>query len=125
MTQHASILVVDDDGRLRDLLEKFLSSHGYLVTSCPSASDARDKLIRDPYALVILDIMMPLESGYSVLSWLRQQKAPLSETPVLILTALGEEEQRAHGLASGANDYVTKPFEPKELLERVTTLLAP
>lgn len=113
------ILVVDDDTRLRALLHKFLSAQGFVVSTAANAAEAaaaREIFIFD---LIVLDGMMPNVSGFEFLHTLRQQDA----TPVLMLTALGEAENRIQGLEAGADDYLTKPFEPKELALRIKAIL--
>lgn len=118
------ILVVDDDRRLRDLLEKYLSLNGYLVTVVEGASVARQALNSETFSLIILDVMMPDESGFEFCRWLRGSAHPQHGLPILMLTALGEPAQRVEGLESGADDYMSKPFEPKELLIRLRRLVA-
>lgn len=111
------ILVVDDDDRLRALLKKFLSAEGFIVTAAP-ATDAA-KILRQWFIfdLMILDVMMPGETGTA---WLASEKI---KTPVLMLSALGEAEHRIEGLEVGAEDYLSKPFEPKELVLRIRAIL--
>ncbi len=115
----AHILVVDDDDRLRDLLGRYLRDHGYHVSTACSAAEARAKLEGLAFDLIVLDVMMPGESGVDFTRELRQS----SMVPVLLLTAMGEPEDRIAGLESGADDYLTKPFEPRELLLRIATIL--
>lgn len=112
------ILVVDDDDRLRKLLARFLSENGYLVTEANSAAEARRKLEWFVYDLMVLDVMMPGETGIELL---RSQLA--TPPPALMLSALGETPDRILGLEAGAEDYLAKPFEPKELLLRVRAIL--
>ncbi len=112
------ILVVDDDDRLRSLLSKYLSEQGFMVTSVASAVEARGKLSAFIFDLLILDVMMPTETGLEFLSsW------PDRKIPVLMLSAMGETEDRIKGLELGAEDYLTKPFEPKELVLRIRAIL--
>lgn len=113
------ILVVDDDDRLRQLLRKYLSDNGYLVSTAASAAEARSKLALVEVDLLVLDVMMPGEDGLSLTRDLRQSSA----VPILLLTAMGETEDRIGGLESGADDYLTKPFEPRELLLRIASIL--
>jgi len=113
------ILVVDDDTRLRELLRKFLSENGFRVTTSADAADARRMLRSLEFDLVVLDVMMPGESGFELTSGLRE----FSEVPILLLTAMGEPEDRIDGLERGADDYLSKPFEPRELLARVRSIL--
>lgn len=113
------ILVVDDDARLRRLLAKYLSEHGFLVATAEDAGDARGKLGSFAFDLIVLDLMMPGESGLSFAADLRKR----SGVPILMLTAMGEPEDRIAGLEGGADDYMVKPFEPRELLLRVGNIL--
>lgn len=113
------ILVVDDDDRLRELLRKYLSDHGFLVLTASDAQDARAKLVFLAFDLIVLDLMMPGESGLDFAADFRTT----SDVPILMLTAMGEAEDRIRGLESGADDYLTKPFEPRELLLRVNNIL--
>ncbi|HER26607.1 MAG TPA: response regulator, partial [Rhodospirillales bacterium] len=113
------ILVVDDDDRLRELLRKYLSDNGFRVSVAADAADARARLVGLSFDLLVLDLMMPGESGLDF-------AADISKTnpvPILMLTALGEAENRIAGLESGADDYLTKPFEPRELLLRINNIL--
>ena len=118
--QKPHILVVDDDERLRQLLSQFLTDHDFLVTTATDAADARQKLKYFQYDLVVLDVMMPGEDGMSLT---RSLKAEKFMTPFLLLTALGEIESRIQGLEAGADDYLAKPFEPRELLLRMHAIL--
>jgi two-component system phosphate regulon response regulator OmpR len=113
------LLVVDDDRRIRDLLSRFLASEGYRVTTADSAADARAKLGGLHFDLLILDVMMPGESGFDLAKSLRRT----SEVPILILTARDETAMRIEGLEIGADDYVAKPFEPRELSLRIANIL--
>ncbi|HJO71316.1 MAG: response regulator transcription factor [Candidatus Brocadiia bacterium] len=113
------ILVVDDDDRLRDLLGKFLHENGILVATACDAADARAKLASLEFDLIVLDVMMPGESGLELCKDLRRK----STVPILMLTAMGEPEDRIAGLESGVDDYLSKPFEPRELLLRVYSIL--
>ena len=113
------ILVVDDDSRLRDLLTRFLSENGFRVTAAGDAADARRKLAAIEFDLIVLDVMMPGETGFELTRSLRRTR----ELPILLLTAMGEVENRIEGLETGADDYLTKPFEPRELLLRIRTVL--
>ncbi len=114
------ILVVDDDERLRQLLSRFLTENGFLVSTATDAAMARDVLSYFSYDLMILDVMMPGEDGMSLTAALKAEKFV---TPILLLTALGETEQRINGLEAGADDYLPKPFEPRELLLRIHAIL--
>lgn len=113
------ILVVDDDGRLRDLLSKYLADNGFRVTTASDAADARIKLAALAFDLIILDLMMPGESGLEFAGDFRRHNS----VPILMLTAMGEAEDRIAGLEIGADDYLTKPFEPRELLLRINSIL--
>ncbi len=118
-TQTAHILVVDDDTRLRALLQRFLRESGFLVSAAKSAAEARMMLKQYVFSLLVVDIMMPEESGLSFLSKLRQE----DRVPVILLTAMGEAGDRIAGLETGADDYMPKPFEPKELVLRIKNIL--
>jgi two-component system, OmpR family, phosphate regulon response regulator OmpR len=116
------ILVVDDDKRLRELLRKYLVDHGYLVSTAHDAADAAQKLETIDVNLIVLDVMMPGEDGFSFTKKIRVHKR-LKNTPVLLLTARGEKEDRISGLEAGSDDYLIKPFEPRELVLRVNAIL--
>ncbi|GAA6165703.1 response regulator [Pelagimonas sp. KU-00592-HH] len=113
------LLIVDDDERIRELLKKFLMRNGFLVTSARDASHARRILSGLDFDLIVLDVMMPGEDGMSFTRSIRET----SMTPILLLTAKGETEDRISGLEAGADDYLAKPFEPKELLLRINAIL--
>ena len=113
------LLIVDDDERIRDLLKKFLKRNGSLVTSARDAEHARRILSGLDFDLIVLDVMMPGEDGVSFTSALRKTH----DTPILLLTAKGEPENRIAGLEAGADDYLVKPFEPRELLLRINSIL--
>jgi two-component system phosphate regulon response regulator OmpR len=113
------LLVVDDDRRIRDLLSRFLFAEGYRVTTAGSASEARAKLGSLSFDLLVLDVMMPGETGFDLAKSLRTT----SSVPILMLTAKAETESRIAGLELGADDYVSKPFSPKELIARVRAVL--
>ncbi|WP_037313920.1 response regulator [Ruegeria halocynthiae] len=115
----AHLLIVDDDERIRDLLKKFLMRNGFLVTAARDAAHARRVLSGLDFDMIVLDVMMPGEDGVSLTKSLRETHA----TPVLLLTARGETEHRIAGLEAGADDYLAKPFEPKELLLRINAIL--
>ncbi|MDH3228774.1 MAG: response regulator [Alphaproteobacteria bacterium] len=114
------ILVVDDDRRLRELLHRYLSDNGFLVTSASDATDARRLQKGMVFDLIVLDVMMPGESGLELARALRQMR---NNVPILMLTAMGEPSDRIGGLEAGADDYLPKPFEPRELLLRIRTIL--
>lgn len=118
-TCDAHLLIVDDDQRIRDLLKKFLLRAGFLVTSARDAAHARRILCGLDFDLIVLDVMMPGEDGLSLTRSLREKMT----TPILLLTARGETEDRIMGLEAGADDYLPKPFEPKELLLRINAIL--
>lgn len=113
------LLIVDDDERIRGLLQKFLIRNGFLVTAARDAAHARRVLSGLEFDMIILDVMMPGEDGVSLTRAIRET----STTPVLLLTAKGEIEDRILGLEAGADDYLGKPFEPKELLLRINAIL--
>ncbi len=113
------LLVVDDDRRIRDLLSRYLAHEGYRVTTADNAAEARAKLGGMRFDLLILDVMMPGETGFDLAKSLRQD----SDVPILILTARDETEMRIEGLQIGADDYVAKPFEPRELSLRIANIL--
>lgn len=113
------ILVVDDDTRLRNLLQRFLRENSFLVSVAKDADEARFMMQQYKFSLLIVDIMMPKESGLDFLAKLRVE----SSVPVIMLTAMGDVEDRIAGLEQGADDYVSKPFEPKELLLRIGSIL--
>ncbi len=113
------ILVVDDDTRLRDLLRRFLAEHGFRISTAANAAEARRRLETLIFDLIVLDVMMPGESGLELTESLRRS----STVPILLLTARGESENRIDGLERGADDYLAKPFEPRELVARIRSIL--
>ena len=115
----AHLMIVDDDERIRILLQKFLMRHGFLVTAARDAAHARRILTGLDFDMLILDVMMPGEDGLSLCRSIRET----SQTPILLLTAKGETGNRIEGLEAGADDYLPKPFEPKELLLRINAIL--
>jgi two-component system phosphate regulon response regulator OmpR len=115
------LLVVDDDLRLRDLLRRYLADNGFRVTGAADAAEARAQLASFAFDLVVLDVMMPGETGLALTRALRERAAP--RVPVLLLTAMGEPEDRVNGLEQGADDYLAKPFEPRELVLRIRNIL--
>lgn len=119
MAEPPHILVVDDDGRLRELLKRYLADNGFRVSTAADAGSARAQMAAITFDLLVLDIMMPGESGLELTQWVRRT----SELPVLLLTAMGEPDDRIDGLERGADDYLVKPFEPRELLLRIRTIL--
>ena len=121
MADDAHILIVDDDSRLRALLSRYLIENGFRVTAAEDAADARDKLRFLNPDLMVLDVMMPGENGLAFVESLRHEDHP--DMPVLLLTARGAPEDRIAGFEAGADDYLGKPFEPKELVLRIRALL--
>ena len=115
----AHILVVDDDDGIRDLVKKYLNEKNFLITTSNSAEDAKEKISVIKFDLIILDIMMPGQSG---LDFISENKKKIN-TPIILLTAKGEAEERVVGLETGADDYLPKPFEPKELVLRINNIL--
>ena len=113
------ILVVDDDNRLRKLLQKFLTDNSFSVDTAQNTSIARKKITAILYDIIVLDVMMPGESGLSFLQYIRT----ISKTPILMLSAMKETKERIKGLEVGADDYLGKPFEPQELLLRIEAIL--
>lgn len=120
MSEASHILVVDDDRRIRALLDTYLVSNGYRVTTAANAAEARERMRGLVFDLIVLDVMMPGESGVSLAESLRSAK---QEIPILMLSARAESADRIKGLAAGSDDYLVKPFEPEELLLRVRNLL--
>jgi two-component system phosphate regulon response regulator OmpR len=120
MTESPHILVVDDDKRLRDLLARYLAEHGFRVTTAGEAAEAWARLASLAFDLIVLDVMMPGQNGLDFTSAMRAR----GEVPILMLTAMGEPEQRIAGLERGADDYLSKPFEPRELVLRIQRILA-
>jgi two-component system phosphate regulon response regulator OmpR len=117
--ERSHILVVDDDTRLRELLKSFLSRNGFRVTTAGSAKEARERLQSLDFDLIVLDVMMPGETGLEFAESLRKQ----GDVPILMLTAMGDPKDRIAGLERGVDDYLGKPFEPRELLLRIQSVL--
>ncbi|HEX5935977.1 MAG TPA: response regulator transcription factor [Pseudorhizobium sp.] len=115
----AHLLVVDDDTRIRDLLSRYLAEQGFRVTIAADAADARRKMAGLQFDLIVLDVMMPGESGLSLTESLGREK----RSPVILLTARAEAESRIAGLEAGADDYLAKPFDPRELVLRINNIL--
>ena len=115
----AHILVVDDDDGIRELVKKYLSENNFLITTANSAEDAKEKISIIKFDLIVLDIMMPGKSG---LEFTSENKDNIN-TPIILLTAKGESNERVEGLEMGADDYLPKPFEPKELVLRIKNIL--
>ncbi len=121
MNDSPHILLVDDDARLRGLLSRFLIEQGYRVTMAENAADAREKLRVFDFDLMVLDVMMPGETGLSLTEDLRAERAP--SMPILLLTARGAPEDVVAGFEAGADDYLGKPFDPRVLLVRIRAML--
>ena len=119
--ESAHILIVDDDARLRALLSRFLTENGFRVTMAETAAEARDKLRFMDFDLLVLDVMMPGETGLSLTGDLRSERAPT--LPILLLTARGAPEDIVAGFEAGADDYLGKPFDPRVLLARIRAML--
>ena len=117
------LLVVDDDDRIRDLLKEFLTRRGFRVSAAEDAAHARRLLSHLSFDLLVLDVMMPGEDGFSLARWLRGRAGEAGAAPVLILTARGAPDDRIEGLRLGADDYLPKPFDPEELVLRIEAIL--
>ena len=121
------LLVVDDDPRLRELLRRYLSENGFRVTVAAEASEARANLASFAFDLIVLDVMMPGDSGLDLTRQLRgaagSENGRSPSLPILLLTAMGEAEDRINGLEQGADDYLAKPFEPRELVLRIRNII--
>tara|TARA_B100001063_G_C16658714_1_gene499855 strand:- start:262 stop:939 length:678 start_codon:yes stop_codon:yes gene_type:complete len=113
------ILIVDDDNRIRDLLRDYLSENKYIVSTAENADQAKERLKFLKFDIIILDVMMPGQNGYELTKEIRKQM----KVPIILLTAKGEVENRIKGLELGADDYIGKPFEPKELLLRIKNII--
>jgi two-component system, OmpR family, phosphate regulon response regulator OmpR len=113
------ILVVDDDDRIRNLLKDYLKDSGYIVSAAENANQAKNKLKYLKFDIIILDVMMPGQNGYDLTKEIKNQ----IKVPIILLTAKGEVENRIKGLEIGADDYLGKPFEPKELLLRIKNII--
>ncbi|HVY04166.1 MAG TPA: response regulator [Caulobacterales bacterium] len=119
LVRPAHILIVDDDDRIRDLLKRFLASRGARTSGAHDAESARKLMMAIDFDLLIIDVMMPKEDGFSLAESVRKT----SDVPIILLTARGQPEDRIRGLSTGADDYVPKPFEPEELALRVNAIL--
>ncbi len=113
------ILVVDDDDKIKSLIKQFLNESGFIVSTASNAEEAKFKINIFDFSLMVLDVMMPGQSGYDLTKEIKQSR----NIPIILLTAKGEVESRIHGLELGADDYLGKPFEPKELLLRIKNIL--
>ena len=116
----AHILVVDDDNRIRDLLKEYLNSNNFIVSTAIDAENAKKKISQFKFELIVLDVMMPGQNGYELTKEVKKKE----NIPIILLTAKGEVENRIKGLALGADDYLGKPFEPKELLLRINNIIS-
>ena len=114
------ILIVDDDNRIRDLLKDYLSQNDYIVSTAENADQAKERLKYLKFDIIILDVMMPGQNGYELTKEIKKQ----IKIPIVLLTAKGEVENRIRGLELGADDYISKPFEPKELLLRIRNIIS-
>ena len=114
------ILVVDDDDRIRSLLKDYLSANNYFVSTAENADEAKTKIKYFKFDIIILDVMMPGQDGYELTKEIKNKNSP----PIILLTAKGEVENRIKGLELGADDYISKPFEPKELLLRIQNIIS-
>ena len=119
MENKPHILVVDDDDKIRNLLKEFLNTHEFYVTTASDAEDAEKKMGHFKYEILVLDVMMPGMDGYQLTKNIKKK----SKVPIILLTAKGEVENRIKGLELGADDYLGKPFEPKELLLRIKNII--
>ena len=115
----AHILIVDDDDRIRALVKQYLQDNNYLITTAKDAFDAKNKIDLIKFDLIVLDIMMPEKSGLELIDELKKE----NKVPIILLTAKGETDERVEGLERGADDYLGKPFEPRELLLRIKNIL--
>ena len=119
MNENYHILIVDDDNRIRELIKEYLEENNFIVSTANNAEEASEKIKLVDFEIVVLDIMMPGESGLELTKKLRKNIS----TPIILLTAKGEVDDRIIGLESGADDYLVKPFSPKELLLRINNIL--
>ena len=120
MVKIPHILVVDDDDRIRSLLKEYLNDNNFMISTAQDANDAKIKLKHFKFDLIVLDVMMPGQDGYSLTKEIRTK----NNQPIILLTAKGEVENRIKGLEFGADDYISKPFEPKELLLRIKNIIS-
>ena len=119
MNENSHILIVDDDNRIRELIKEYLEEKNFIVSTANDAEEASEKIKLVDFEIIVLDIMMPGESGLALTKKLRKNIS----TPIILLTAKGEVDDRIIGLESGADDYLVKPFSPKELLLRINNIL--
>ena len=120
MVKIPHILVVDDDDRIRNLLKEYLNDNNFMISTAQDANNAKIKLKHFKYDVIVLDVMMPGQDGYSLTKEIRSK----NNQPIILLTAKGEVENRIKGLEFGADDYISKPFEPKELLLRIKNIIS-
>ena len=120
MDNLSHILIVDDDNRIRNLLKEYLNDKNFLVSTAQNSEEAKTKLTHFKFDLIVLDVMMPGQSGYELTREIKGNNSP----PIILLTAKGEVEDRIKGLELGADDYIGKPFEPKELLLRINNIIS-
>jgi len=120
MDNLSHILIVDDDNRIRNLLKEYLKDKNFLVSTAQNSEEAKTKLTHFKFDLIVLDVMMPGQSGYELTKEIKGNNSP----PIILLTAKGEVEDRIKGLELGADDYIGKPFEPKELLLRINNIIS-
>ena len=118
-TNKFHILVVDDDIKIKDLIKQFLTEKGFIVSTASNAEEAKEKIKFFNFSIIVLDVMMPGQNGYELTKEVKLSK----NIPIILLTAKGEAENRIHGLEIGADDYLGKPFEPKELLLRIRNII--
>ena len=118
-TNKFHILVVDDDIKIKDLIKQFLTEKGFIVSTASNAEEAKEKIEFFNFSVIVLDVMMPGQNGYELTKEIKLSK----NIPIILLTAKGEAENRVHGLEIGADDYLGKPFEPKELLLRIRNII--
>ncbi|MBM7701681.1 response regulator transcription factor [Metabacillus iocasae] len=119
MQNESKLLIVDDEERIRRLLKMYLEKEGYIIEEAENGDEALDKALNNDYDLILLDIMMPGKDGIEVCKYIREKKA----TPIIMLTAKGEEANRVQGFEVGTDDYIVKPFSPREVILRVKALL--
>ena len=120
MVKIPHVLVVDDDDRIRNLLKEYLNDNNFMISTAQDANDAKIKLKHFKYDVIVLDVMMPGQDGFSLTKEIRTK----NNQPIILLTAKGEVENRIKGLEFGADDYISKPFEPKELLLRIKNIIS-
>ncbi len=117
------VLVIDDDDRIRELVARYLKEHGFFVSTAQDAAQAKEVLALAEYDVLVVDVMMPGQDGMEFTAELRQQNNVNNDVPILLLTAMGETDDKIKGLTSGADDYLTKPFDPRELVLRLQAIL--